>query len=283
MNTTLKTASIIYSVILMISMVFLFNNFTTSAEINFVFRIISICLMCYLATFPLLIATSKQSNISTISKVILYFVYICISAGVLFFAFKTFGDKNFMFNINLTDEAFVNSQENLTSMLWIFLLACMIVAIVIFSLKMWKDWSDWTYALLIPSLPLITIAIVFALAIVLVISGLMIVYYFLKGLGEATNSSTSTTHEIEVEEEEEEEEEEQRRNGVLRSPGENYYDGNGILRSPGENYYDANGILRSPGENYYDYNGVLRSPGENYYDSNGVLRSPDENYYDGGY
>ena len=272
------TSSIIYAILLLISLIFLFNNFTKSAEINFIFRIISICLMCYAATYPLLIAAASQLENKIFIRVALYFLFLIVSGGILFLGYKTFGDKNFMFNINLSEDAFVNSQRNLTSVLWIFLVACSVSSIVIFSIKMWRRWPDWTYLLLVPFLPVITAlgGAVLSIAIGgLVLYGVLIL---IGGFFEAFSSSSSTSSnsnyddislndcDEDEEDEEEKEEKEEKRDSIYRTPGECFYDGKGIYRSPGENYYDGNGIYRSPGENYYDGNGIYRSPDENFYD-----------------
>ena len=145
----------------------------------------------------------------------------------------------------------------------------LIIPAILMLLAMWryfrgennKTWTD--YIIFMPIMFAVFImGLVFAvIAIVALIVGIIIfaiaVFYFL---------GKSKMDEME--------------SGVIKSTGENYYDGKGILRSPGENYYDGQGNLRSPSENYYDYQGNLRSKGENYYDSQGNLRSPGENYYD---
>lgn len=277
------TSGIIYGVLALVSIIFLFNNFTLSAETNFIFRIISVALICFVGTFPLLIATSDNIDPPTWAKVLLYIGYVVLEAGALFFAYKTFGDKTFMFNINLSEEAFKNSQNNFTSVFWIILLFSSIALIPILSVKMGKMWDDWTYFLLIPFAPAIAGVTVAAV-------GILIIYGILKAIGSSSSSSTSdsssedydTDSDSGSDESESDSESQETRHGYLRFPGERFYDGNGILRDPGERYYDGKGILRDPDERYYDGQGILRDPGERYYDSEGILRDPGENYYDGG-
>lgn len=277
-------SGIIYGVLALVSIIFLFNNFTSSAETNFVFRIISVILICFIGTFPLLIATSDNIDPPTCAKVLLYIGYVFLEAGALFFAYKTFGDKTFMFNINLSEEAFKNSQNNFTSVLWIIMLLSSIALIPILSVKMGKMWDDWTYFLLIPFAPAIAGVTVAAI-------GILIIYWILKEIGSSSSLSASDSYSGDYDtdsdsgsdESESDSESQETRHGYLRSPGERFYDGNGILRDPGERYYDSKGILRDPDERYYDGQGILRDPGERYYDSEGILRDPGENYYDGGY
>ena len=248
MKKLMITSGIFYSFFTVISIIFLFNNFTKSAETNFTFRIIATVMMLYISTYPLVIATSEIINPPVVGKVFLYIAYVIFAGSVLFFSFKVFGDKTFMNNANLTDEAFKNSQKNLTSALWIIMLVSAIAFIPILSVKMGRLWPDWTFFLLVPFSPLIA-----GLAITGI--GLLFIYWFFKGMGSSSSETSSDSYSSDYsysDSEDDTSEETQERNGILRSPGENYYDGNGILRSPGENYYDGNGVLRSPDENYYD-------------------------------
>jgi len=143
-----------------------------------------------------------------------------------------------MFNINLTEEAFKNSQRNLTSILWICLLAHLILLIPALSVKMGKGWSDWTFLIFLP----------FASAIAALLAGGGIVIFivlFIIGMfssSSTSSSSSSSTYSSSYDysssdDDTGEDDADAERHGILRSPGENYYDGNGILRSPGENYY----------------------------------------------
>lgn len=283
------TSDIIYGVLALVSIIFLFNNFTSSAETNFIFRIISVAIIYFVGTFPLLIATSDNIDPPTWAKVLLFIGYVVLEACALFFAYKTFGDKTFMFNINLSKEAFKNSQNNFTSVLWIILLFSSIALIPILSVKMWKMWDDWTYFLLIPFAPAIA-------GIAVAAVGILIICGILKAIGSSSSSSTSDSYSEDYDtdsdsvsddsvsdESESDSESQETRHSYLRFPGERFYDGNGILRDPGERYYDGGGILRDPDERYYDGQGILRDPGERYYDGEGILRDPGDNYYDGGY
>lgn len=284
MKKVFITSGIIYGILALVSIIFLFNNFTLSAETNFIFRITSMALICFVGTFPLLIATSDNIDPPTWAKVLLFIGYVVLEAGALFFAYKTFGDKTFMFNINLSEEAFKNSQNNFTSVLWIILLFSSIALIPILFVKMCKMWDDWTYFLLIPFAPAIA-------GIAVAAVGILIIYGILKAIGSSSSSSTSdsyfedydTDSDSGSDESESDSESQETRHSYLRFPGERFYDGNGILRDPRERYYDGKGILRDPGERYYDGQGILRDPGERYYDGEGMLRDPGENYYDGGF
>lgn len=293
MKKVFITSGIIYGVLALVSIIFLFNNFTSSAEINFIFRIVSVALIYFVGTFPLLIATSDNIDPPTWAKVLLFIGYVVLESGALFFAYKTFGDKTFMFNINLSEEAFKNSQNNFTSVLWIILLFSSIALIPILSVKMWKMWDDWTYYLLIPFAPAIA-------GITVAAVGILIIYGILKAIGSSSSSSTSESYSEDYDtdsdsgsdesesddsvsdESESDSESQETRHCCLRFPGERFFDGNGILRDPGERYFDGKGILRDPDERYFDGQGILRDPGERYFDGEGILRDPGENYYDGG-
>lgn len=78
------TSGIIYGVLALVSIIFLFNNFTSSAETNFIFRITSMALICFVGTFPLLIATSDNIDPPTWAKVLLFIGYVVLEAGALF-------------------------------------------------------------------------------------------------------------------------------------------------------------------------------------------------------
>lgn len=285
-NKTLLILGIVYFIAFLIGIIFLFNNFTKSAEQNFIFRVIAIVLFCLCSSFPIVVATSK--NISTPSwvKVLLYFGYAVIAGFSLFFAFKTFGDNSFMYNINLTQEAFKNSQRNLTSTLWICLLLSLICLIPVLSVKMGKRWPDWLFIFLVP----------FSLAIVGLFVGaivVLLIYWIIKGIASSSSSvsyagsssystDSSSDYDDSNEDVEETDSSSSSSHGYLRSSGDRFYDGKGYLRDPGERFYDSQGYLRDPGERFYDGKGILRDPGERYYDSEGILRDPGENYYDGG-
>ena len=284
MRKTLITLVIIYAFLSIVGVVFLFNNFTISAETNFIFRIVAVSLFCFIASFPLVIATSINICPPVWAKILLYISYVILASSSLFFAFKTFGDNGFMYNINLTTEAFKNSQRNLTSPLWICLLLSLICLIPVLSVKMGKGWPDWTFILFVP----FSLVIVGILVSVL---GILIVYWIIKGLAgsssDSYSSSASSSYSSDYsdssdDDTNESETAESSRHGYLRASGERFYDGKGYLRDPGERFYDSQGYLRDPGERFYDGKGILRDPGERYYDSEGILRDPGENYYDGG-
>ncbi len=283
MKKVFITSGIIYGVLALVSIIFLFNNFTSSAETNFIFRIVSVTLICFVGTFPLLIATSDNIDPPTWAKVLLFIGYVVLEAGALFFAYKTFGDKTFMFNINLSEEAFKNSQNNFTSVLWIILLFSSIALIPILFVKMCKMWDDWTYFLLIPFAPAIA-------GIAIATVGILIICGILKAIGSSSSSSTSESYSEDYDtdsdsgsdESESDSESQETRNCCLRSPGDSFFDGNGILREPGDSFFDGQGILREPGDRFFDGQGILREPGESYFDGEGMLRDPGDNYYDGG-
>ena len=284
MKKTLLALSIIYSVFVLTSIVCLFNNFTKSAEQNFIFRIAAVVLICFVSTFPLVVATSEKICPPVWAKVLLYLAYAILACSSLFFAFKTFGDKGFMYNINLTNEAFKNSQKNLTSTLWICLLLSLICLIPVLSVKMGKGWPDWTFVFFVP----------FSLVIVGLLAGglvIMVAYWIIKGIASSNSSSylSSSSYSGDYSSDssddsnvDQSEASDDSSHGYMRSSGERFYDGKGYLRDPGERFYDSQGYLRDPDERFYDGKGILRDPGERYYDSEGILRDPGENYYDGG-
>lgn len=111
--------------------------------------------------------------------------------------------------------------------------------IILPSMKLAKEWDDWTLWIIIPlgSVGGTAIVVFFLIYIPVMIC---------MGLAEAdanTSSSSNTTSDDDKTDENEEEEE------APEEPEKKYC----RLRSPGENYYDSEGYLRSPGEDYYDY------------------------------
>src|SRR5574344_1836124 len=110
MKKVILCSGILYFALGVVTLIFLFNNFTQSPETNFVFRIISVILLCYISTFPLLVATSKNIQPPIWFKIILYTCYCVFEFFALLLAHKTFGDNSFMFNSQISAESFRNSQ-----------------------------------------------------------------------------------------------------------------------------------------------------------------------------
>lgn len=286
-KSTIVITSIVYALVLLVGIVFFFNNFSSSPELNFIFRIVSVGLFAYFLTYPLIVASSVNLNVPIWAKILLFVLYAALEAGLLYLSFLLFDDNTFMYNKDLSPEAFDNAANNFTTWYWIAMILMGAGNIAIFIVKLLKYWDDWTFALLVPFAPALPAVFVVILIFIIIHGVLSLFGIFADGSPNGSSSgydydySSGSSSDGDSDDYSSGDSSDSR-DGYLRSPGENYYDGQGILRSPGENYYDYSGILRSPGENYYDGNGILRSPGENYYDGNGILRSLDENYYDGG-
>ena len=264
MKKTLIFLGVVYLCVAIISVVFLFNNFTSLAENNFRFRIISALLICLFSTLPLVVATSLNIEIPGWSRILLCFLFVALSGGSLFLSFKLFGDHEFLYNPNIPYDRFVNSQVNLTSTLWICMIVTMVCMLPILIIKYFKGWSDWISLILIVFSPVIIVAFVAYIAFLLIK-----VIFGIIGSSSSEYSGSSDYSSRSTEEK-------------PKKIGDGYLDGKGYFREPGESYYDYNGDIRRPGEFYYDSKGEYRHPTDMYYDGMGVLRRPDEPYYDSG-
>ena len=260
--------SIVYAVFLLLAVVFLFNNFTSSPETNFVFRIIAVGILAYVLTYPLIIASSSEIDTPIWVKILLFILYVGLEVGFIWFALKLFDDNTFMYNKDISPEAFDNAAENFTAWYWIATIVMGAGNIATFIVKIVKDWDDWTFALLIPLAPLIVPVSI----AVLVVS--LIVFMVMGMFSESSSSSSYSYSDSEESSSSDDTFEEQKR------VGDSYYDAQGYLRNSNDSYYDYQGYLRNPGDNYYDSQGNYRRPGESYYDGKGYYRRSNECYYD---
>lgn len=257
--------SITYGALLITGLMLFFVPFSNDPKLTFILQCSSTIILLFFGTYCLYLATSENLEFPTWTKALCYVGYFLIEAGVLFLSFELFYNYSFFRNPTLDFESFKNVNNNLTGIIWPFMIIFSATEIILPSMKLAKEWDDWTLWIIIPLGSVGGTAIV---AFFLIYIPVMLCMGIAEADANTSSSSDTTSDDDKTDENEEEEapEEPEKKYCRLRSSGENYYDGKGYLRSPGENYYDSEGYLRSPGENYYDSEGYLRSPGEDYYD-----------------
>lgn len=248
--------SITYGALLIAGLMLFFVPFSNDPKLTFILQCSSTIILLFFGTYCLYLATSENLEFPTWTKALCYVGYFFIEAGVLFLSFELFYNYSFFKNPTLDFESFKNVNDNLTGIIWPFMIIFSATEIILPSMKLAKEWDDWTLWIIIPLGSVGGTAIV---AFFLIYIPVMICMGLAEADANTSSSSDTTSDDDKTDENEEEEgeeeapEEPEKKYCRLRSPGENYYDSEGYLRSPGENYYDGEGYLRSPGEDYYDY------------------------------
>lgn len=143
MTKSLKIVGLCYAFFALVGIFLFFWNFTSSAEINFIFRIIGASIVCIVPTYPLVLATSKQTEDTIPIKVLLYGIYVGLASAMMFLLTKTFYDHNFLFNGSISKEAFTNSQRNCTTFIYSTVLIMLVNSLIGLSIKLYKKWPDW--------------------------------------------------------------------------------------------------------------------------------------------
>lgn len=238
----LVIVSSIYGALLVTGIILFFVVFSSDPKLTFIFQFSSMIIFLFFGTYPLYLATSKNLNFSTRSKILCYTAYLLIEAGVLFLSFELFYNYSFFRNPYLDFESFKNVNNNLTSIIWPFMIVFSATEIILPSIKLAKGWNDWTLWLIIPLGSVGGTAIV-AFFLIYLAAALFMGFAEAKGSESSSDSTSNGDNDEETTDEDEEEkekvaEEPEKKNCRLRSPGEDYYDGEGRLRSPGEDYYD---------------------------------------------
>ncbi len=97
--------------ILSVSFVLFFNNFTNDIATNQDIRFDSFYLFHYAIVFMLFMASSEDLEIESHSRIILYVVYTILCVGGLILLSQMIFNKNFLFNKDLTENDYLAVKE----------------------------------------------------------------------------------------------------------------------------------------------------------------------------
>ncbi len=233
--------SIVYSVLLIISIIFLFNNFTDSPNTNYIYRLASLILFSYFLSLPLVYATSKEVK-NNIVVTLLFVLYLILEGLFLYFSFFLCGDRSFLFNSQIRKDHFTSAQHY-TQYYWIYLIIVGTVFPIALGVKRACEVNDVWFWLLIALIPP---AVAIVIIVVCVILALLFMGVIAGAVGGAAHAAGSSSN--------------------MRGNNDAFVDSQGNPCKPGDSFYDATGTLRRSDESFIDADGIEREPGDTFKD-----------------
>ena len=229
--------SIVYSLLLIVSIIFLFNNFTASPNTNYIYRLASLILFSYFLSLPLVYATSKEVK-NNIVVALLFVLYLILEGLFLYFSFFLCGDRSFLFNSQIRKDHFTSAQHY-TQYYWIYLIIVGAVFPIALGMKKAYGVNDvwfWLFVSLIPPAVIVAILVVCAIAFIFL-------FVLIIGMVGAGGGSSN-----------------------MRGSNDAFVDSQGNPCKPGDSFYDATGTLRRSDESFIDADGIEREPGDTFKD-----------------
>lgn len=231
--------SIVYSLLLIVSIIFLFNNFTASPNTNYIYRLASLIFFSYFLSLPLVYATSKEVK-NNIVVALLFVLYLILEGLFLYFSFFLCGDRSFLFNSQIRKDHFTSAQHY-TQYYWIYLIIVGAVFPIALGMKKYCGVNDvwfWLFVFLIP--PAVIVAILVVCAIAFIFLFVLIIGVVGGAGGGSSNMRGSNDAFVDSQ-------------GNPCKPGDSFYDATGTLRRSDESFIDADGIEREPGDTFKDW------------------------------